>query len=115
MDHAVAGVSHADANPDRQAARHRRHLIQEPALAHPSPALDQDDGPDAGKEVIEVLASDRELDVTAADRLAELLCLRSKRGWSHYRPFGRRATIRTAQSANRRSSAPQLGFRPGLS
>jgi hypothetical protein len=36
--------------------RHRRHLIQEPALAHPSPALDQDDGPDAGKEVIEVLA-----------------------------------------------------------
>jgi len=27
-----------------------------PALAHPSPALDQDDGPDAGKEVIEVLA-----------------------------------------------------------
>ena len=38
------------------AARYRRHLIQEPALAHPSPALDQDDGPDAGKEVIEVLA-----------------------------------------------------------
>jgi len=31
------------------AARHRRHLIQEPALAHPSPALDQDDGPDAGR------------------------------------------------------------------
>jgi hypothetical protein len=38
------------------AARHRRHLIQEPALAHPSPAPGQDDGPDAGKEVIEVLA-----------------------------------------------------------
>jgi len=88
LDHAVAGVSHADADPDRQAARHLRHLRQEPALAHPGPALDQDDSPCAGKELVKVLAQGRELDVTATDRLRGLRCLRSNRVRSHYRPFG---------------------------
>ncbi len=42
---AALAVSSYNANPDRQAARHRRYLRQEPALAHPGPAIDQDDSP----------------------------------------------------------------------
>jgi len=42
-----------------------------------------------------VLAQGRELDVTAADRLRRLRCLRSNRGRSHYGPFGAIAAIRT--------------------
>ena len=57
-------------------------------LPIPAPPLDQDNGPYAGVEVIEVLAERREFDLAAADRLAGLRGLRSNRVRSHYLPFG---------------------------
>ena len=88
LDHAVTGVSHPDAGLDRQAARHRRHLGQEPALAQAGPAFHQGDGSRAGQDLVKVAAQGRELAVAAADRLRGHRSPRPQPRQAHQGPFG---------------------------
>ena len=46
-------------DPDRQVARHRSHLRQEPLLPMPAPTLHQGDGSDAGEDLVKVPAQGR--------------------------------------------------------
>jgi hypothetical protein len=83
LDDSVARARHADADSYRQAARHRRHLPEKAALAHPGAPLHQDDRTGTGKNLVQALAQDRHLGVSAPDALDSSTLRRSDHLWCH--------------------------------
>jgi hypothetical protein len=78
-----ARARHAAADSYRQAARHRRHLHKKAALAHPGAPLHQNNRTGTGKNLLQVLAQDRNLGVLAPDALDSSTLRRSDHLWCH--------------------------------
>ncbi len=67
LDDGVGWVGHTASDSYRQAAGHRRRLLEEAALAHPRAPLDQHHRPYAREELVEVPAQDGQFGVAATN------------------------------------------------